>query len=74
MLTKKSPVPAQHLDITVEIHLRIRHLAPPLRRKDQHRPNAAIDIDQVIFLRRARIKRQIIQPLPMLAQIQRQRL
>ena len=74
MLPLKLARAAQLFGATVKIDMPIRHLAPPFGREHQHRANATVHVDQMIRLRRTRLKAEVIQRLAMIAQVQRQRL
>ena len=48
MLADKTAATRQHLDIAIEIDMRIRHLAPTLGGEDKHRADSAIDVDPAV--------------------------
>ena len=74
MLADKAAAPRQHLDIPVEIDMRVRHLAPPFRGEDEGRSDPAIDVDPAVGFRRAGQVGQLVQLVLARRQILRQRL
>ncbi len=71
MAAKELPAAPQLLGRTVKIDMRIRHLAPALGGKDQHRADAAVHVDLVIGQRCACVIAQIIKRLLALHQVKR---
>ena len=74
MLAEKGPGAGELFDLAIEIDMAIWQFAPPLGGEDKDRADAAIDIDQVIFLGRPGGKGDVVERLLVLAEFQRQRL
>ena len=74
MLAKEGATPRKLFDLAIKVDMRIRHLAAALGGKDEHRADAAVDVDHVVRLGGTRGKGQIVKRLFVFAQVRRQRL
>ena len=74
VLAHERAVARELLQITINIDMRFGKLAAALGGEDKHRSDAAVDVDQVVFLGGACVKAEIIERLLVLAERHGQRL